>query len=350
MDVELSVVIPAYNSAPWLPSTLDALADALAQADMPFEILVVDDGSTDDTSSVVRTWSTTHQVPVRILRQTNSGRFLARWAGVTAAAGSRLLLLDSRVLLHRGALAHVEAVERRSQQQETWNAHVVTDGAGPLVTLFWEVPVHVFWGRYLRAPRATHIDLRNFDRLPKGTTAFLVERMSFLEAARACWPEGDARFVSDDTRLLRYLCARSSLRLDPSFSATYRARTSLGAFLAHARDRGTLFVDSYAGTSVFRTVTLLLLVAAPIAILTVIAWLALAGAWTGAAAVLIASLVALALPAALALRNGVAHRAVASYFAYSVPFALWFWAGLTRGAIIHRRKFVRASRVTEEAS
>jgi len=44
---------------------------------------------------------------VRVLTQPNRGRFLARWEGITNAAADLVLLLDSRVLVHRGAIRHV---------------------------------------------------------------------------------------------------------------------------------------------------------------------------------------------------------------------------------------------------
>ncbi len=74
---ELSVVIPSYNSAPWLPSTLDALRTAIDRAAISAEVIVVDDGSTDDTVEVLRDWHDDTVAPVRVLSQPNTGRFAA---------------------------------------------------------------------------------------------------------------------------------------------------------------------------------------------------------------------------------------------------------------------------------
>ena len=47
----ISVIVPAYNIAPWLGRSLDSL---LAQTHPDLEIIVVDDGSTDNTAEVMR--------------------------------------------------------------------------------------------------------------------------------------------------------------------------------------------------------------------------------------------------------------------------------------------------------
>src|SRR5687768_9619521 len=68
----LSVVVPTYNRAPLLERTLDSLArQSLAR---PYEVVVVDDGSTDDTSAVLRSWAA-RDPRIRPIRSTvNRGR------------------------------------------------------------------------------------------------------------------------------------------------------------------------------------------------------------------------------------------------------------------------------------
>ena len=83
----VSVVIPAYNAARFLP---EAIASVRLQRHQPLEIIVVDDGSTDDTASLVRSWS-----DVRYIRQENQGPAAARNAGIVAAQGDLLDFLDA---------------------------------------------------------------------------------------------------------------------------------------------------------------------------------------------------------------------------------------------------------------
>ena len=65
----LSVVVPTLNEAPNIDALLGGLADALADAldGADFEILIVDDGSTDGTAAAVRAW--VDRVPVRVLER-----------------------------------------------------------------------------------------------------------------------------------------------------------------------------------------------------------------------------------------------------------------------------------------
>ena len=59
-SVRLSVVIPAYNEEERLGPTLGRILDYLSGCGYPFEIIVVDDGSTDGTAAVARRVSETH--------------------------------------------------------------------------------------------------------------------------------------------------------------------------------------------------------------------------------------------------------------------------------------------------
>jgi len=88
------VVIPCYNHAQFLAH---AIKSVLAQSYSNFELIVVDDGSTDDTAEVVR-----HYSPVRYVYQENAGRSSARNTGLQQSRGEFLVFLDAddRLLPH----------------------------------------------------------------------------------------------------------------------------------------------------------------------------------------------------------------------------------------------------------
>ncbi|MDB4476072.1 glycosyltransferase [bacterium] len=87
---DVSLIIPAYNRAELLPRSLkSALTQETA---LTYEIIVVDDGSTDNTLAVLNSFSDSR---VRVLRQANAGTSVARAVGVAAALGSRVCFLDS---------------------------------------------------------------------------------------------------------------------------------------------------------------------------------------------------------------------------------------------------------------
>ena len=86
----VSVVIPAYNRAATLPR---ALASVRAQDFADLEILVVDDGSTDDTDAVLRAFG---EPRLRVFRhEVNRGEAAARTTGVAESRGALLAWLDS---------------------------------------------------------------------------------------------------------------------------------------------------------------------------------------------------------------------------------------------------------------
>ncbi len=87
----VSVIVPAFNAASGIRQTLRS---ALAQTYRRIEVIVVDDGSTDETSVVVEQIAG-YDARVRLLRQPNAGVGAARNAGILAARGRYIAPLDS---------------------------------------------------------------------------------------------------------------------------------------------------------------------------------------------------------------------------------------------------------------
>jgi glycosyltransferase involved in cell wall biosynthesis len=83
----ISVVIPAYNSARWIVQTVESV---LAQTYRPVEVIVVNDGSTDDTAEVLAPWMDR----IRYVRQANGGVACARNRGIQEARGGLIAFLD----------------------------------------------------------------------------------------------------------------------------------------------------------------------------------------------------------------------------------------------------------------
>lgn len=106
---DVSVIVPTYNRAAMLRACLEALGrQTLPRAE--FEVLVVIDGSTDDTPAVLAGMTTPYAL--RVLSQAHGGQHTARNAGIAAANGEFCLFLDDDVVADPGLVAEHLAAQR----------------------------------------------------------------------------------------------------------------------------------------------------------------------------------------------------------------------------------------------
>jgi glycosyltransferase involved in cell wall biosynthesis len=93
VDATVSVVVPVYNQAASLPRTLASLfVQDLPASD--YEIIVVDDGSTDGTDAVARRLATSWSGAMRVLTKHNGGPASARNLGLAHARGEIVAFMD----------------------------------------------------------------------------------------------------------------------------------------------------------------------------------------------------------------------------------------------------------------
>jgi glycosyltransferase involved in cell wall biosynthesis len=88
---KVSIVIPCYNYAQYIGECIES---CLNQSQTPFEIIVVDDGSTDNSREVIA------QYPVRLIQQANAGVAHARNRGIQASSGDYFICIDADDKLH----------------------------------------------------------------------------------------------------------------------------------------------------------------------------------------------------------------------------------------------------------
>lgn len=103
----VSVVIPAFNAATFIHRTLESIR---TQRFQEYEIVVVDDGSSDETANVVDRFLNRHGLEGRCLRQSNRGIAGARNAGIREARTKYIALLDHDDLWYPNKLRAVMAV------------------------------------------------------------------------------------------------------------------------------------------------------------------------------------------------------------------------------------------------
>jgi glycosyltransferase involved in cell wall biosynthesis len=105
---KISVIIPCYNHGQYVGQAIDSV---LAQRYPGLELVVVNDGSTDDSLAVIKR----HAMAATIIDQTNQGEVRARNAGFAASTGELVIFLDSDDMLEPTAL---------SQLAEGWSPRI----------------------------------------------------------------------------------------------------------------------------------------------------------------------------------------------------------------------------------
>ena len=203
--VTVSVIVPSHNHGAFLDAALTSVA---AQTGVALEIIVVDDGSTDDTAEVLNAWRARG---VHAVRQERSGVSAARNRGIAMASGEFIALLDADDLWPRAdmlaaALAHFELYPRTDWTFGDAQPFVEVAGA----KRFLDAP-YLYAGGYYKqvandaqACTLTAGELCNNDRFFIPTGTLLIRKRCFDEAGT--FDERLSMFEDTDMwlRLLRY--------------------------------------------------------------------------------------------------------------------------------------------------
>lgn len=92
---ELSVVVPGYNEAERLPRSLERVVPWLEDSGRAFELVLVDDGSRDQTLEVMREWEARHRAIRVVYQRPNRGKGRALATGVAVTRGALVLVSDA---------------------------------------------------------------------------------------------------------------------------------------------------------------------------------------------------------------------------------------------------------------
>ncbi len=103
---KISVIMPMYNAEKYIAAALDSV---LNQTFHSYEILVINDGSTDDSLSIAEEYCRNHPDKIQIISQENAGAGAARNLGVKKASGSYVLFMDSDDTVEKDMLSQLYA-------------------------------------------------------------------------------------------------------------------------------------------------------------------------------------------------------------------------------------------------
>lgn len=121
----LSVIIPTYNRAEYLPAALHSLANQ-ETTDQEVEVVVVDDGSTDNTAQVAKDFA--NQLDIKYFKQSHQGVSAARNLGLARARGEVLVFFDDDAAADRRWLKNISAI---TKQEAAITGQVKPLTAGP---------------------------------------------------------------------------------------------------------------------------------------------------------------------------------------------------------------------------
>jgi glycosyltransferase involved in cell wall biosynthesis len=140
MDDLVSVIIPVYNRAVMLR---EAVASALAQTHRPIEIVIVDDGSTDETADAADALASRHREIV-VIHHSNRGPGLSREAGRLRARGAFIQHLDSDdLLLPRKFELQLAALQAHAECGVAYGRTRYRNAAGEEIACTWKDPNQV---------------------------------------------------------------------------------------------------------------------------------------------------------------------------------------------------------------
>lgn len=202
----VSVVIPAYNARDTLAATMRSVLDQTVQV---LELIVVDDGSTDDTAAVA---DSIRDPRVRVLRQQNAGHAAARNAGIAVAHGKYVAVVDADDVWLAGKLERQLAVLASDDRIRALHSSAihVNERLEPL-----------FIGH---CPRGRHslLDALCFRGLPGFMCTLIVERSLLVEIGGF----DDSLVILQDWDLAIRLAARGELYGDDVPVTLYRVHAS----------------------------------------------------------------------------------------------------------------------------
>ena len=102
---KISVIVPVFNTGKYIKKCLNSI---LSQKNVDYEIIVVNDGSTDNSDEIIKDYVNQHQEKVKYYTKQNGGLSDARNYGITKASGDYLCFVDSDDYIDENLFANLE--------------------------------------------------------------------------------------------------------------------------------------------------------------------------------------------------------------------------------------------------
>ncbi len=196
----MSVIIPVYNSEKYLTAALDSV---LAQSFRNFEVVCVDDGSTDSSSAILDAYAA-KDARIRVIHRKNGGGSASRNTGLNAAKGRYIAFMDNDDLYHPDCLKILQSgfLKYPKAWVSVGGFVCFDDRKDPdfsrLNFRFWHCYAKPFWAKYVfkrHIPmfmwlklyrRECFADIRFDEKLPSSNDSLLFLEMLLLDKPFAC--------------------------------------------------------------------------------------------------------------------------------------------------------------------
>jgi len=123
--IKYSIIIPVYNLENYIEKTLDSLLNISEET----ELIVINDGSTDNSWQIIEKYISIHDISeVQLLNRANCGVSVARNIGIEAARGEYLIFVDGDDICDNGLIKCVENVSNTKADMIVWRFNTVAGG------------------------------------------------------------------------------------------------------------------------------------------------------------------------------------------------------------------------------
>lgn len=236
---KFSIIVPIYNESYFIIECLKSL-NAIGYKKNSLEIIIINDASTDESGKKIKKFIKNKNQFKLVNNRFNQGRSKSRIIGAEISKNDNLIFVDSRVTVEKNILKHLN-----SQKEKI----IIAGDKGykkrknVFEILIFNLKKCFFKKNFPQKKDIIKITTKNFDQIPKGTTACYMKKDIFIKAAKHI---NKAKNSSDDIRLFaEILKSTKFIPRDNKFKINYHSREKLLEILIHTFNRGPKFVDYY---------------------------------------------------------------------------------------------------------
>jgi glycosyltransferase involved in cell wall biosynthesis len=317
---KISIVTPVFNEGRNLKRFFLALKK-LDYENEDLELILVDDGSADDSVSVINQQISTLEIKCTLIELgKNKGRAFARETGIKNSSYEHILFLDVKCRIEPDALKNLGEIDG-----VVIVGNAIDDGNSLFTSYFSAIRRRLYapyWGENFPDVKITE---ENFDKIPKGTGILFSPKVILVECMIK---DTENPNISDDTLLLKNIVEKYSITKTSKVKVYYLVREKFDENVKHLYERGPKFVNYY----IYRGTryTYIIFTTYILGLLLIIGSLVL-----GLVPYLIVSLLLINIIIALVLMKG--FKEFYSVLLLNLVIPMVFFAGITKGLIIEMK-------------